>query len=280
VRKFSNGNYLFWFHNHGGNDYPDRNPAWLCGGVEKDGYIYWSEPEIALYDDDPAVRMSYPDFIEENGEYYVTETQKTIARVHKLDTAMLERMWNRPENGEIAKDGLVVRLSPEECVAGSSHSMPCLADLSKGGGFTAEFWMRFRDLTPGQAIFQSEDDTGKGMNIMTTSHGSLKIVLNDGRTECSWDCDNGILETGRWHHVAVIVDGGPKLITFVVDGRLCDGGEQRQFGFGRIHPAFKSVNGPDRFILAATMHGEIGKFQLYHRYLLMNEAVDNYRAGM
>jgi len=78
VKKFSNGKYLYWFHNHGGEPsqadpawepYAGRNPVWVCGGVERDGGIAWSEPEILLYDDDPKVRMSYPDFPEPMGVF-------------------------------------------------------------------------------------------------------------------------------------------------------------------------------------------------------------------
>jgi hypothetical protein len=68
VRKFANGKFLYWFHNHGGepihagpwDPYKGRNPAWVSGGVEKDGLIHWSEPEILLYDDDPGTRISTP----------------------------------------------------------------------------------------------------------------------------------------------------------------------------------------------------------------------------
>ncbi|HRR87432.1 MAG TPA: sialidase family protein, partial [Phycisphaerae bacterium] len=45
-----NGKYLLWYHNHSGKDFNDRNPAWVTGGVEKDGRIYWSQPEILLWD--------------------------------------------------------------------------------------------------------------------------------------------------------------------------------------------------------------------------------------
>jgi len=45
--KCNNGKYLYWFHNHGGRfirehpqrrgiAYNDRNPVWLCGGIEVD----------------------------------------------------------------------------------------------------------------------------------------------------------------------------------------------------------------------------------------------------
>lgn len=90
--RCENGKYIYWFHNHGGRfirehprrrtmGFQDRNPAWIMGGIEKEGpggkIIEWSQPEILLYDDDPLIRMSYPDLVEDNGKYYITETQKT-----------------------------------------------------------------------------------------------------------------------------------------------------------------------------------------------------------
>jgi hypothetical protein len=51
-------------------------------------------------------------------------------------------------------------------------------------------------------------------------------------------------DSRQGHHAAVItVDGGPKIITFVVDGTLCDGGEQRQFGWGRFSPDLRTPKG-------------------------------------
>ena len=103
--KCANGKYLYWFHNHGGKvmreapgnadggAYDDRNPVWLSAGLEVETpagrEIAWSEPEIALYDNDPYVRISYPDLVEKDGKYYLTETQKDIARVHELSVELL-----------------------------------------------------------------------------------------------------------------------------------------------------------------------------------------------
>ncbi|MCK5738513.1 exo-alpha-sialidase [bacterium] len=99
IWKCRNEKYLYWFHNHGGTWYDDRNPAWLCGGVEVDSpegkIIHWSQPEIVLYDDDPLIRMSYPDFIEENGRYFISETQKEKARIYELDPALLHALWGQ-----------------------------------------------------------------------------------------------------------------------------------------------------------------------------------------
>ena len=95
---FSNGKFLLWFHNHGGEAahnpawqvgstgyYRNRNvPGWIAGGIEQGGFIHWSQPELLLYDDDPNVRISYPDFIEDRGRFFITETQKEVARVHEI----------------------------------------------------------------------------------------------------------------------------------------------------------------------------------------------------
>ena len=35
---------------------------------------------------------------------------------------------------------------------------------------------------------------------------------------------------------AVIVDGGPAIVSFVADGKFLDGGDDRQFGWRRFNP--------------------------------------------
>jgi hypothetical protein len=57
--------------------------------------LKWSEPEILLYDDEPLIRMSYPDLLEDDGELYITETQKDAARVHHIERGFLETLWGQ-----------------------------------------------------------------------------------------------------------------------------------------------------------------------------------------
>lgn len=199
----SNGMFLYWFHNHGGpvigkmaadssgrsgSPYDDRNPAWLMAGREVDTpqgkRIEWSQPEIALYDDDPFIRMSYPD---------------------------------------------------------------------------------------------------KGIFVSTTDTGTIGITLNDGRQESSWDSDPGALKAGTLQHVVITVDGGPKIITFVVNGVLCDGGNDRQFGWGRFSPTLRAPN-PDPAVGTGgaptlTIAPSVRSLRLYSRALRTSEAVGNFRAG-
>jgi len=291
VKKASNGKYLYWFHNHGGKWYDDRNPAWLMGGVEHDGFIHWSQPEILLYDDDPRIRMSYPDFIEDGGKYFFTETQKEIARTHAIDPTLLEGLWRQSTWAEVARDGLVLELDADSCKPGAVADLPKLPSLGDGtghagtprpdprGGLSLDLWLQLEDLAAGQVLLDNRSGDGKGFVLGTTSSGSLEIALCDGRTTNSWDIDPGVVKAGVRHHVSVIVDGGPKLILFVVDGVLCDGGEARQFGWGRFSPYLREVNG-GKLRIAADLHGRLDSVRIYSRAVRVSEAVGNWRAGL
>ncbi len=287
VRRFSNGKYLLWFHNHGGEAavaqpdwryYDGRNPGWITGGIEKGGHIYWAQPEILLYDKNPATKISYPDFIEENGRYFITETQKTVARVHEVAPTLLEGLWNQFDNKSVASGGTI--LGAGEAMV----EMPRLPLLSAGGGFTIDMWVRFKELTRGQVILDTREGEGPGIALETSNRFTLKLTLSDGARESNWDSDPGThagtLRVGRWQHIAVIVDGGPKIISFVVDGVLNDGGAVRDYGWGRFDPALGDVNGKSNVELAPALSGELKMLRVYGRALRTSEAVGNYRAGM
>ncbi|MEZ5401574.1 MAG: exo-alpha-sialidase [Bryobacteraceae bacterium] len=284
--RASNGKFLYWFHNHGGRfirehprrrsiAYEDRNPVWLSGGEEADSprgkVILWNEPEIVLYDDDPVERMSYPDFVEEDGHYYLTETQKEIARVHEVDPKLIEGLWNQGAGG-VAGDGLL----------GAGVPLPAFARRKPGGhgaedlrgGFTLDLWVRFGSFPPNRVFVDNRGEDGKGIALATVEGGAVELVMNDGRMENRWRSDRGALSGSGVHHVVAIVDGGPKIISFVVDGRLNDGGEERQFGWGRFSPYFRGIEG------GAMRKGEgVLGLRMYGRALRTSEAVGNYRAG-
>ncbi len=284
VWKCSNGKYLYWFHNHGGRSYEDRNPAWLCGGVEVDSpdgkIIAWSQPEIVLYDDDPHVRMSYPDLIEDDGRFFLTETQKETARVHQIDRTLLEGLWSQSDSRAVVTDGLLLDLPGERGVMPQSVSMPVLpASTTAGAGLAVDLRVRFDALSSGQVLLDSRTESGRGLCLRTTARGAVEIVLNDGHRESRWDCDPGLLQAGRSHHIVANVDTGPKIITFIVDGSLCDGGDSRQFGWSRFSPNLRDVNGGKALRIGPSLNGRIDRLRIYNRYLRTSEAVGNYRAG-
>jgi hypothetical protein len=304
--RCTNGRYLYWFHNHGGRfvremadpmmPYADRNPVWLCGGAEvstpEGAVIRWSQPEIVLYDDDPYVRMSYPDLVEEPGRYFLTETQKDKARVHEVASDLIDGLWSQGERATVVTEGLLLRLPEPGRTVPAQVAMPRLQpflerdpDRSDYGtrdlrtGFSLDLWMTLDSLAAGQTVLDARTPGGRGLCLRTTSRGTLEISLNDGRTECRWDCDPGVLVARQRHHVVVNVDGGPKVISFVVDGRLCDGADFRQFGWGRYSPHLRHANGSDALRLATAPSCQIDSLRIYARCLRTSEAVSNFRAG-
>lgn len=93
------GRYIYWFYNNNARGYEvgSRNPVWMVGGVERDSsagkVIHWGLPEVVLYSDDLEAGIGYPDFIQEGDRLFITETQKTIARVHEVPNWLLSRLW-------------------------------------------------------------------------------------------------------------------------------------------------------------------------------------------
>ncbi len=301
--RLRNGRYLVWFHNHGGRfirehpqrrtiAYEERNPVWVCAGTEVDGpegkELSWSQPEIVLYDDDPFIRISYPDLVEDGDRLFLTETQKDKARVHEIDPAWLTALWRQDDRAEIVREGLILELPASAIpLLPANVPMPPLPnflirdthradygtrDLRRG--LTLDLWLHLPTLDAGRILLDNRTASGKGFSLRLAEQGTLEIVLNDGRTESRWACDPGILRAGAGHHVVVIVDGGPKIITFVVDGRLHDGGEARQFGWGRFNPQLRDVNGAPSLRIGKP----VAALRIYERALLTSEAIANYRA--
>lgn len=300
------GRYLYWYHNHGGFTYHNqRNPAWIAAGHEVDTpegkAIAWSEPEIFLYDDDAYnVRISYPDFLTDDGRYFVTETQKTIARVHEIPGEFLDMLWGQATRRSDSRDAVVLEVKDASVQNNRVSRLPDLPALvaapgDEGGGFVLEFWINFESLDAGQTLLEARDEAGNGFSVTTTSRGTIqlgmrgpfgpppfddyrKAISDYGLTEASWDCDPGALATGQWHHVAIVVDGGPKIISFIVDGVLHDGGEIRQFGWARFPKELRTVSFGQPIEVAPRVDGEIRDFRLHDRALRTTEVIGNYRA--
>ena len=301
--RCANGKYLYWFHNHGGRQlrehpqrrtiaYQDRNPVWLSGGIEVDTpagkQIQWSQPEMILYDDDPYVRMSYPDLIEDGERIFFSETQKFIARTHEIPRDLIEGLWASFTKQDLTREGLVLELSDPVPTTADAPHLPHFNERDNTGqgygtrdlrqGFTLDLEFTLTTLDPGQILLDNRRDDGKGLCLRTSDRGTITIALNDGRSQSHWDCDVDCLTANTRHHLTLIVDGGPKIITFVVDGHLCDGGEDRQYGWGRFSPDLREANGGDILRNGPDMKGSIHSLRVYNRALRTAEAVGNYQA--
>jgi len=267
--KCANGRYLFWFHNHGGRDFRGRNPAWLAAGELRDGRMYWSQPEIVLYDPDPEVRISYPDLIEQDGRFWITETQKSVARVHELEPGLLEALWSQGRWRQVSRRGLELETGPGEV------QLPVRLDLSQRSGLTIELWVRIASFGRPVVLVDGRDEEGRGIRLVTTRRRSVLLSLSDGGQTVRWESDPGLLRDGQRHHVVAIVDSGPRIVLFVVDGQLCDGGTARQYGWLRYGSPLGDVTGRGRFRVAS----QVRLLRLYSRYLRVSEAVAHFHAA-
>ncbi len=276
--KTAEGKYLFWFHHHGGRLWAGRNPAFLAGGVlQDDGFIHWSEPELVLFDPSPAIRMSYPDLIEQDGQFWLTETQKSVARAHPLDRDLLEGLWSQATATNIAERGLVLTKTNQGDGPARPTVPKAFGDLSFGG-VTVELWTAPGSDAPGQTLFSTQNSNGQGVRVMTAAiaeRPTLAIELCDGARVVSWHTDPGALRAGSPHHVVFSCDFSAAIISVVMDGVFLDGGSVRQYGWGRIPLEMGDVRGA----FQALVSPRVRTLRLYNRALRTSEAVANYRAG-
>lgn len=234
IWKCMNGKYIYWFHNHGGKWYDDRNPVWLCGAVEKKTsfgtVLAFGEPVPVLYDENPAIRISYPDFVEDNGEYYLTETQKEIARVHKIDKELVEGLWNQRSESDIWTD-ISQNMPDEKMLSLKENSFSLKFEISEG--------------TNPEILFSTMVGAS-GIEIRRNSEGFIEILAGDGQRMHLFLNDDELLQDGKKHTVTAVFDAGVCAVYFVTDGRFCDGAEKRQFGFTRFDKELRHVYGLER----------------------------------
>ncbi|MFN2396937.1 MAG: hypothetical protein ABR597_14755, partial [Bacteroidales bacterium] len=146
----------------------------------------WSQPEILFYEENPTVRMSYPDLVEQDGKYWITETNKVDARVHKIPNKFLNTLWSQFEINDVAKNDLVEVWEDGEIPQQGQIDVPLISDGSYADGFTLDFRLILVNLAPGQLIMSSTDKNGKRIELKTGDFGAIEITMSDGEKTDSW----------------------------------------------------------------------------------------------
>ena len=307
VWKCSNGKYIYWFHNHGGRfirdmqegrcpgtPYDDRNPAWLCGGVEIDTPegkdIAWSFPEIALYTDDPFVRMSYPDHIELKGKHWISETEKADARMHEVSDQLLKAAWRELKSADNLNQSLIIETDDPKELSGGEIDISLNLEFTVRdtdtrnfrrkdlrNGYALELVLNIKKLISGETLLDNLNDNGKGFRLFINGDTTLELMLSDGQTRNHWTLQRGVLKPDSSSHIVINIDGGPRIVSAVVNGAFMDGAEDRQFGWSRFSPHLRDISGSGTVKTAPDFSGTIDLLRIYGRYLLTNEAVLLYK---
>jgi hypothetical protein len=292
---------LFYFNSCPGYQCPStpversaRNPYFLSSGWEEEGEVRISQPEVVLYDLDlltSGTAAGYPDFIEDAyGAVWVTETNKTHARSHKLDAAFLTTLFAADTLNETAAGNLTLSWT-----ASSQHSLfmtPPLPNFASPldsvlSGLTIGLWLDDHDdARPGQVLI----DLSPGLYIglaesANVTEGSIIARLTDSvgvsaNLTLDADCTARLLESGSPHYFAVTLDVGAHILSMSVDGVVCDGGANEAYGWAWVPPAMGDLNSasvPQSFNLGENYGGRINGGAWYSRRLLNTEVVGNFR---
>ena len=282
IWKCKNGKYLFWYHNHSGKTFADRNPAWISGGIEKNGKIYWGQPEILLYEPDINVRMSYPDLIEQNGKYWITETNKENARCHEIPVYFMEMLWKQFDLCEKTAEGLSYSYDEASLAPDSKQRLKTEKTLSFERGITFDLCLELSSPAPYQRIFEVSDINGKRIMMQTGLYENVEIILDDGKNQSKWNSDPGLLSVYGEQHVTVTIDNGPKIIQFVVNGNVCNGNNFRQYGWGRYISDISDFTPNQLSVIKLKADnirtaGKLLRLDIYNRPLLNTEVIGIHR---
>jgi hypothetical protein len=111
--------------------------------------------------------------------------------------------------------------------------------------------------------------------VTVADDGELELFVTDGFGIELRHSTRIAMATGVWdggeHLVGFVLDGGPKVVTAVVDERLDDGGSEPQ-GWA-FFPAGLGEVGGSELVVDPDATGALREFRMYDRALLTTELV-------
>lgn len=275
------GRYLLWYHHNGIEGfamkirgYRGRNPAWLALGEEADGGIAWHQPELLFYDEDERLGLSYPSCVENDDGFTFFCTQKTVARALRADPGLMGKLLGPRDTSVITRENLIHELSEPA----GEYAFVWSPNLYQGEGITLDLDLTTGSLAPGQMLIDNRLGTDTGFRLSTAPEDCLRLEIAHLNYAFHWDSDPGLLRPNQRHRVAFVVDGGPKIVSVVVDGLLCDGGNRRLFGWGNFVKYIEEINTTGRLHVGSNFDGHIHTLRIYDRALLNLELRNNHLA--
>jgi len=221
--------------------------------------------------------------IEQDGKYWITETNKVDARCHQIPNAFLNTLWSQLEINTPENHKLVAEWKEAEIPQEGALEVPVNPDNFNADGFTIDFRLILANLNPGQLILSSKDKNGRLLELKTGEFGAIDISMSDGEHTDSWSSDPGLVKAnGVEHCISVTVDHGPRIIQFVINATVNNGREARQFGWGRYTVdmkdfQFKTLETHKMAGESVNITSKITHLKLYKRPLMNTEIIGNHR---
>ena len=133
------------------------------------------------------------------------------------------------------------------------------------------------------SINLSRDTNGTTTLSMVDSNGVSVVATTD------WVCAARLASSGR-HHICVIADAGPMMVTWVVDGHVCDGGPMDSSGSGGTNKGTSAGwvlfdqsglgdVGGGKSPVVATAGAAVIEGHIYKSALHVTECIGNWRSG-
>lgn len=301
--------YVMLYYNNGGTErlgYVGRRVYWLTHGrATPDGLIRWSQPEIALYWDGTGFEErpdwnpdwaivdgpGYPDFAElASSTLAFVESNKLAVRYHEVEPRLLAYLRRQHDLVVLPTEALVL-----DVVAADGRADvrgPVLADLRAGGGFSITAHLR-GVAAPGEVLASAfstvtaalgEEPTTatitKGWSLTVTVDGEVELYVTDGfGTELRHATTTAAATVwdGGGHTVSFLVDGGPKMVSIVVDDRLDDGGARAAQGWAFFPRDLGEVGGAEVKI-APGGGAALRRLLVHDRALMTTEAIAAWRS--
>ncbi|MFM8311324.1 MAG: hypothetical protein ACKOAZ_05420 [Ilumatobacteraceae bacterium] len=307
--------FVMLYYNNGRTErlgYVGRRVYWLvCGRSTPDGLIRWGQPELALwwdgtgFEDRPGWNPDwaivdgpgYPDFVEfDDGTLAFVESNKLAVRYHVVDRRLLAHLRAQPELVHVTDDSLAYRWHAAADVSGRQPCAPALADLRARGGVTVVVRIAGTGAAArGRCLVQAfstvtaalgEEPTSatvtKGYSVTVRDDGELELYVTDGfgtevRHSTRIAMSSNVWDGGE-HLVGFVLDGGPKVVSAVVDERLDDGGSDPQ-GWAFFPAALGEVGGSE-LVVEPNATGVLRELRVYDRALLTTELVAASRSAI
>ena len=246
----------------------------------------------------------YPDIITDlDGKIYITETYKSTpqseAKTHAVDMNMISMLYNQRTINSIVTSNIIAHLNVTAATFPTNARLPNFYKYEyEQYGFSLDMWINPSSLpskcaTPASLVSALSDHRTTGFFVdYYRTNGTVRLTMMDTSNHIFQfgtdpTCSKRLLDPhSEPHHVGIIVDGGPKMISFVVDGKLCDGGPSdlqhwpnghtlMDFDFGDMHINAVGVESSVKTNLDVVENGH-----LYNRSLYVTEMIGNWRAGL